>query len=204
MMPVKYFARINRRQVGPMTLPELLQAGVRPTTYVWCKGMPDWQPAAEVPDICRAMRRTLAGLDPETGAERGTQAPDEADAPMKFGPGQQPSNRQEMTEYLRQALMEAEDSARPDYSHPPHGVSIVMAIVLTICCFPITGLITIYFAWKCRRDWERGMAEGLTPSEREAFRRKAHDDARLYRMMAGITFSMGIIMVGMTLSRYLF
>lgn len=69
-MPVKYFARINRRQVGPLTLQQLLQAGVRPTSYVWCKGMPDWQPAAEVPDICRAMRRALAGLDPETGAER--------------------------------------------------------------------------------------------------------------------------------------
>ena len=186
-----------------MTLTELLKAGVRPTTYVWCKGMPDWQPAAEVPDICRAMRRALAGLDPETGAERNAESADDSDAPVKLAPGQQPSNRQEMAEYLRQAFIDAEQAARPDYSHQPQGVSIVMAIVLTICCFPITGIITIFFAWKCRSDWDKSLAEGITPAERDAFRRKAHDDARLYRMMAGITFSMGIIMAGMYLSRYL-
>lgn len=202
-MPVKYFARINRRQVGPLTLQQLLQAGVRPTSYVWCKGMPDWQPAAEVPDICRAMRRALAGLDPETGAERNEAVSGLADTASKISHSRQPATRQEMAEYLREAFNEAEEASRPDYSHQPQGVSIVMAIMLTICCFPLTGLISIYFAWRCRRNREQSQADGLTTDERDSLRRKSHDDARLYRMMAGITFSMGIIMAGMALSRYM-
>ena len=38
--------------------------GVRPDTYVWCKGMDDWMPADEVPDICRYFRQRLSGTLP--------------------------------------------------------------------------------------------------------------------------------------------
>ena len=66
---MKFFARIDDTQVGPLGLGQLIEAGVRPSTYVWHKGMADWEKAEDVPEICRAMRRALAGLDPETGME---------------------------------------------------------------------------------------------------------------------------------------
>ena len=53
---------IDGRQIGPIALEEVVDAGVRPDTYVWAKGMPDWVQASEVPDICRFFRLRLAGV----------------------------------------------------------------------------------------------------------------------------------------------
>ncbi len=61
---MKYFAMIGDRQYGPMELDEMVKEGVRPDTYVWCKGMTDWMPACDVPDICRYFRQRLSGTLP--------------------------------------------------------------------------------------------------------------------------------------------
>lgn len=67
---------IDGLQYGPMELDEMVKVGVRPDTYVWCKGMPDWVPASEVPDICRYFRQRLSGtlpsqrIDPAAERER--------------------------------------------------------------------------------------------------------------------------------------
>ncbi|MDE5998156.1 MAG: DUF4339 domain-containing protein [Muribaculaceae bacterium] len=61
---MKYFAMIDGLQYGPMELDDMVKEGVRPDTYVWCKGMDDWMPAAEVPDICRYFRQRLSGTLP--------------------------------------------------------------------------------------------------------------------------------------------
>ena len=58
---MKYFAMIEGRQYGPMTLDDMVKEGVRPDTYVWCKGMDDWRKASDVADICRYFRQRLAG-----------------------------------------------------------------------------------------------------------------------------------------------
>lgn len=59
---MKYFAMIGGVQRGPFDLDRLVEEGVRPDTYVWCKGMDDWTQANEVPDICRFFRQRLAGM----------------------------------------------------------------------------------------------------------------------------------------------
>lgn len=61
---MKYFAMIDGRQYGPMLLDEMVKEGVRPDTYVWCKGMQDWTLASDVPDICRYFRQRLSGTLP--------------------------------------------------------------------------------------------------------------------------------------------
>lgn len=70
---MKYFAMIDGRQYGPMELDEMVREGVRPDTYVWCKDMADWEPASEVPDICRYFRQRLSGTLP---SQRGPSASD--------------------------------------------------------------------------------------------------------------------------------
>ena len=47
-----------------MELDDMPREGVRPDTYVWCKGMADWMKADEVPDICRYFRQRLSGTLP--------------------------------------------------------------------------------------------------------------------------------------------
>ncbi len=61
---MKYFAMIDGRQYGPMELDAMVKEGVRPDTYVWCKGMDDWTLASDVPDICRYFRQRLSGTLP--------------------------------------------------------------------------------------------------------------------------------------------
>lgn len=56
---------IDGHQIGPMELCDLVREGVRPDTYVWCKGMEDWAPAEDVAEICRYFRQRLAGEFPE-------------------------------------------------------------------------------------------------------------------------------------------
>lgn len=61
---MQIFAMIDGRQTGPLQLDNLVEAGVGPDTYVWSKGMADWEKASEVPDICRYFRLRLAGVLP--------------------------------------------------------------------------------------------------------------------------------------------
>ena len=62
---MKYYAMSGDRRIGPFTLEELPENGVRPDTYVWTKGMPDWKRASEVADICRYFRLRLSNSLPE-------------------------------------------------------------------------------------------------------------------------------------------
>ena len=56
---MRYFVMKDGEQCGPYRVEELEAAGVTPETYVWCKGMADWQQAGEVADICRYFRNLL-------------------------------------------------------------------------------------------------------------------------------------------------
>lgn len=189
---LKYFARINKTTEGPFSLSELVEAGIRPSTYIWHKGLADWIQASEDPEVCRGMRRYLAGFNPETGELRvreNTVAPQQRDdTPVKGS----------MRIMLRNF---PESDAQPDYSLKPTGVSAVMAFVMTICCFPVTGIMAVFFAMRCKANWKMSEQPDMDEKTRVAFRRKSHDDARLYRMMIGITFFIGLILMGVAFSR---
>lgn len=75
---------ISGSRQGPFELESLADAGVTPDTYVWCKGMPDWMQAAEVPDICRFFRQRLAGIAPKEVSTSQT-SQEEADKNGKSG-----------------------------------------------------------------------------------------------------------------------
>lgn len=184
---MKYFAMIGGRQCGPYTLDELHDAGVTPETYVWCKEMEDWRPAAEVADICRYWRQRLAGTLPahtHTGAIR----PETAVSDIKENP------ESENTRYFGsptipdipspESLFEPEDPAIPPKS------MLVPAILTTLACFPVTGFMAIYYAVLTRRCWSA--AEGGAPDAAD-LRRQAHDASRSARMWTGITFFLGMI-----------
>lgn len=179
-----------------------MEAGIRPSTYVWRKGLDDWRRASEDPEICRAMRRYLAGFDPETGlplpSPGGTPAGVSTGTDLGKETGVNPASEQRIS--IR-SIPEPPDNT--NYSFPPTGVSIVMAIVMTICCFPPTGLLAIFYAMRCKAQWKMSEQEGIDDAQQNLYRRKSHDDARIYRMTIGITFFLGLIMVGVTLARTL-
>lgn len=194
---MKYFARIDKKNVGPFSLSQLVETGIRPSTYIWHKGLPDWIPASEDPEVCRGIRRYLAGFDPETGAPIHSLSSSALTA-------QRESKEDSSTESATQphsvrSFPEPADST--DYNIPPTGVSVIMAVVVTICCFPLTGFVAIFFAMRSKANWKMSEQEGIDEKTRSIYRHNSHNDARIYRMMVGISFFLGLILVGLTFSR---
>ncbi len=51
----KYFVRLRNKQYGPATIEELKRMGIDRSTLVWYKGLAQWTPAGQVPEISDAL-----------------------------------------------------------------------------------------------------------------------------------------------------
>lgn len=183
---MKYYAMIDGEQKGPFELEELPDAGVRPSTYIWCKGLPEWQKAEDNPDICRFFRNRLYDImHPEAAAVNLT--PEELekykikpDDPNKTYPSR-------FDWYLKdsgETLPTLEDiDAQENKNIPP--VSMVgYAWLVTFLCFFPTGIVALVYAYKSQKEWKAGNNE------------IAHDCNRSAKMWTGISFFIGIICYG--------
>lgn len=199
---MRYFAMIDGERRGPFTLEELHSAGVTPDTYVWCKGMEDWEKAEDVADICRFYRQRIFNLMHPSAApepeQNTTDNPGEDDEdpymnfPLRF------------RNYARQAGADPEiNEQEPDYNHRPTSL-IPLSVTLLLLCCPLTGFVALYYAIRSRQAWNEAHRstqdhnkELYSDSERQAFSRKAHEYARLARMWCGITFFLGFFLAAL-------
>lgn len=183
---MKYFAMIGEECRGPFTLDQLEDAGVRPSTYIWCKGMTDWQKAEEVADVCRYFRQRIAEIQHPTLVETpsDSSAAEERDQLPPF-----PSLRN---------LPHIEEVENVD--SPPRS-TLIPAILLAIFCCPLPGIVAIVFNVLAHRRWSDANAKGLAPEISTELKRKAHNFARLGIMWTGITFFLGMIFTSFLLSR---
>ncbi|MDE6381897.1 MAG: CD225/dispanin family protein, partial [Muribaculaceae bacterium] len=85
-------------------------------------------------------------------------------------------------------------------SSPP-APTLFLSVMLTLFCFPVTGLVAIYYSYRSRVAWaesqrsESKSAKNLySDQEREEYRRLAHDYERQAKMWIGITFFLGMIL----------
>lgn len=182
----KYFAFIDGEQKGPLELRQLISAGVRPSTYVWTKGMDDWHRADEVPDICRLLRQHLAEKKHPTN-EVNTEAMDKPPVGMT---GFQSDSAHQEERPLRFPIRENQ-IPEPDYNIPPQ-VSMTLAVITLILCFPPSGIAAVVFTHKARKKWEEAIRGGDS-EEAEQLKRQAHEFARLSKMWLGLTVALGII-----------
>lgn len=180
-MADKYYAMIDGEQKGPFTLEELKGAGVRPSTYIWHKGMDNWQRADEDADVCRLFRNHLYDLMHPSD-------PNEMDGdenPYKVAPDEKSGkSRTRFDSYLQESgeslptLEEIE--SQKDTSTPP--VSMVgYAWIVTLVCFPPTGIAALVYAYKSRKAWKEGKNV------------LAHDYNRSAKMWTGVSFFLGLI-----------
>ena len=189
-MATKYYAMIDGEQKGPFTLEELPGAGVRPSTYIWCKGMPDWQPAEENADVCRLFRNHLYDLmHPGQGIDLSKDELEKYKVKQDEPAGPPPTR---FDRYLQETgndplpSLEEIDSGK-DTSTPP--VSMIgYAWLVTFLCCPPTGIVALIFAYKSRKAWNQGQNE------------LAHDLNRKAKMWTGISFFIGIIGYGLFLA----
>lgn len=140
---MKYFAMIGGHQYGPMELDEMVREGVRPDTYVWCKGMSDWTQASEVPDICRYFRQRLSGTLPSQKAtapnEIRMKAVDE-DEQERLLSQLPPMARN----FVRKSGIRLTKENFPDIEHPrlPKALPVILYIICLIVI--LIGFLIIY------------------------------------------------------------
>ena len=181
-----YFAMIDGERRGPFTLDALHEAGVTPDTYVWSKGMSDWEQAADVADICRYYRqRIFDKLHPVPIVAEQPAVP-EAEETREAGDGGYPFP------------MPQDDPEEID--HAPVSL-LTVSILLTLLCFPPTGFVAIYYSVMSRKAWDqylRGESRQgkdlYSADEKMGYRRAAHDCARNAKKWVGITFFLGMIL----------
>ncbi len=181
-----YFAMVDGERIGPLTLGALVESGVRPDTYVWTKGMDDWQQAADVADICRYFRQRLFDkMHPQ------------AQMPVRREPKPEPEGVPTMLGTYPFPM--PEDNV-DNMTQPPVSL-LVAAILLTLLCFPPTGFVAIYYSIMSRKAWdqishsESPKGKNLyTDEEKKEYKRQAFDAARKAKMWIGITFFLGVIL----------
>lgn len=186
-MDNKYYAMIDGEQKGPFSLEELPKAGVRPSTYIWCKGMPDWQKAEENADVCRLFRNHLydimhPGDQPapslQNDLDKYKVQPDQKD-------GKYPSRFDRFLEETGNDPLPTIDEIEKnkDTSTPP--VSMIgYAWLVTFFCFFPTGIVALIYAYKSKKSWNQGNNA------------LAHETSRKAKMWTGITFFIGLIGYG--------
>lgn len=181
-----YFAMVEGERIGPLTLDSLVESGVRPDTYVWAKGMDDWQQAADVADICRYFRQRL--FDKMHPAPRlvecPTPKPEPEGVPTMLGTYPFPMPEDDIDNMVQ----------------PPVSL-LAVAILLSLLCFPPTGFVAIYYSVLSRKAWDQtSHSESkngknlYTAEERRQYKQQAYDAARKAKMWIGITFFLGLIM----------
>lgn len=188
----KYYVMIDDERHGPYTLEQLMVSGIRPDTYVWCKGMSDWQPAEEVADICRGFRQRLSGLQhPLRSMPQPVPPTDVQEAP--------PTDQQ--SGFLSWRSVEPEfDPAEHDPGEPPPPGILPLAIIVTVFCFPFTGIIAIYHAIRARKAWQEALRSSsreayklYNQAERDDIRQEMSSSVRACKMWTGISFFLGLL-----------
>ena len=201
-MSEKYYAMIDGEQKGPYSLEELPPAGVRPSTYIWCKGMADWQKAEENADVCRLFRNHLydimhpgvepSVINPSQQDDKKSPATD-SNNPWKVQPDKPADpHASRFDGFLQQAgedpLPSLEEiDAQQDKSMPPTSM-IGYAWLATIFCFFPTGIPALVYAYRSKKAWKNG-DNALS-----------HEYNRKAKMLTGITFFIGIILYGLFLA----
>lgn len=175
---------INGEQKGPMDLAELPAAGVRPSTYIWCKGMENWQKAEENPDVCRLFRNHLYDVM-HPGVASGILTPEELDK-YRINPDTEQKKYPSRFDYYLKDSGESlptleEIDEREDKSVPPMSM-IGYAWLVTILCFFPTGIAALIFAYKSKKQWKEG--NNIL----------AHGYNRSAKMWTGISFFIGMIL----------
>lgn len=174
-------------QKGPFSLEQLPEAGVTPSTYVWCEGMADWEKADEVAEICRFYRNRLYDImhpsrDVEEPAGENS-AQETGNLPATIDPGK-PTSRFDhfLKDTPEQQLPTIEEIEERENKSVPPSSMIGYAWIVTLFCCPPTGIAALVYAYRSKTAWKHGQNE------------LAHDYSRYAKMWVGVSFFVGIIL----------
>lgn len=191
----QYFAMINDGCQGPFPLDQLVEAGVTPDTYVWSKKMSDWEKAIDVEEVRDYFQAHLKKKSQvRSGVIQNTSSASSESDPDSYKP-----------KFLRFGMEFPMPEEQVDYDQPPTS-HLILAIIITVMCFPFTGFMAIYYSLKSQREWENAMRGNskdgrvvYTSEEITQLKKDAHYSERMAKMWIGITFFIGLIAVATVL-----
>ena len=135
-----YYLDADMRQVGPVSLDDLVAAGVKGDTMVWHEGLEEWAKAGNLPEVVKAMERKARPATPEK-----SQAPEAPEAPGSPVKPESPVNP-ESPESPEAVVIDAaadDDEIIPNRPSKRLGMNIAMMVLTTLNPFYILGLMLV-------------------------------------------------------------
>lgn len=129
-----YYLDADMRQVGPVSLDDLVAAGVTGDTMVWHEGLEEWAKAGNLPEVVKAMERKARPATPEK-----PEKPESPESPEK------PENP-ESPESPEAVVIDAaadDDEIIPKRPSKRLGMNIAMMVLTTLNPFYILGLMLV-------------------------------------------------------------
>lgn len=194
---MKYYAFIDGEQQGPFEPEKLISIGLRPSTYVWCKGLDDWKPASEVEEIRNLFRNHISDINSGRINPPGHAVPEDEPRQEPHSPAPDEPDLSDIPQsyryYVRKSgeVPQPSNSLEPDLTRPPQ-VSMTLAVLSLFLCFIPTGIAAVYFTGKATKTWNK-ITNGMSSDEVKSLQQQSHEAARLAKMWLGITIAMGCI-----------
>lgn len=131
-----YYLDADMRQVGPVSLDDLVASGVTGDTMVWHEGLEEWAKAGNLPEVVKAMERKARPATPEK-----SQAPEAPEAPENPGSPGKP----EKPESPEAVVIDAaeDDEIIPKRPSKRLGMNIAMMVLTTLNPLYILGLMLV-------------------------------------------------------------
>ena len=122
-----YYLDADMRQVGPVSLDDLVASGVTGDTMVWHEGLEEWAKAGNLPEVVKAMERKARPATPEK-----PESPEKPEYPGK----------PESPEAVVIAAAD-DDEIIPKRPSKRLGMNIAMMVLTTLNPFYILGLMLV-------------------------------------------------------------
>ncbi len=129
-----YYLDADMRQVGPVSLDDLVASGVTGDTMVWHEGLEEWAKAGNLPEVVKAMERKARPATPEK-----PQAPESPENPESPGAPDNP----ESPEVVVIDAVADDDEIIPKRPSKRLGMNIAMMVLTTLNPFYILGLMLV-------------------------------------------------------------
>ena len=153
-MTQEYYYADGRERRGPVDLETLRSLGITRDTLVWREGMPDWQPAGEVPELSSFFvlpGRSSAPPPIQERPYREVKEPAFASDPTE---GKLPARQRRVDDALAQTT-------------PPKTYLVESILATILCCLPF-GIVGIVNASRVENRFYSGDLPGAEAASRQA------------------------------------
>ncbi len=141
-----YYLDADMRQVGPVSLDDLVAAGVTGDTMVWHEGLEEWAKAGNLPEVVKAMERKARPATPEK--PQAPESPGSPGSPVNPESPESPEKPEnpESPESPEAVVIDAaadDDEIIPKRPSKRLGMNIAMMVLTTLNPFYILGLMLV-------------------------------------------------------------